>query len=966
MRCTMIRRTRDLALLLLVSVGTAWAAPVLIAVPLEDHAQRAQWRDEGVTSFAFIAHTAIAETDESQLPRLRRAGFVPHVIDREPWSLPYFLVSVARPGALAMFECVWSSAGMGLVKTAALSPRLHDLGAMVAPLPRRPLPARVWDSLLSTQVPLRLRTADPQVQELVSQVSTDSLMTTVQRLQDFRTRLILHDSSYAASAWIKSRLDGWGYDARFDSFYVDGYYDRPGWPGVGYERNVTAVLPGLVSPSTEYIIGGHFDSTRYPYNFDVEADAPGADDNATGMSVTLEAARLFRQSEFDPSLRFMCWGAEESGHQGSEHHAAWAESVGADIRGVINLDMVGFRNDNAMDLVLYREEPSVWFASLFRDAAAIYTPALTVDQFTSMGADDWSYTQRGFPGFMAIEEWWYDNPNMHQAADTVGALSPAFLTEAAKAAIASMAILAIYPGHVADVAARDQGTGHQCLVTWSVMAEPDIVGYQVSWGTASQVYDDSMVVPGAQTTAAVVDGLNEGIPCYLVVRAMDGEDRLSFVATEVSVIPREIPLAPIAVRATPIPSGVQVDWARNTELDLAGYIVTRRMDDDTTYVNLTATAITDTTFIDQPIPGAHRYYYAVRAVDTQSNLSDLSAEAYGRPITMDQGILVVDETRNQGNPSDELQDAFYGSILEGYALHQLDYASPDACPVLADLVPYSTVFWHADDYGQFLGGTANDVVRQYHEAGGNVVICGWKPSANLSGETSYPMDLAQGDFLYDVFGVNRVDLSGIGDPIYGVTGVGGYPSLTVDPSKVPLPAWGGTLRYVEALVAEGATALCTIDTDDQSGFEGNVCGVGAQSESGAAVILGFPLYFMQEEGARAFVRHLMAEIGEPLRGRDASQPVPSTLSLAAGRPNPFSDRSLITFGIPQPGDISLSVYDIAGRQVRRLLMRRMDAGNYEVVWDARDADGREVPSGTYFLSLRAGSQQRTRKLLVLR
>jgi hypothetical protein len=82
-------------------------------------------------------------------------------------------------------------------------------------------------------------------------------------------------------------------------------------------------------------------------------------------------------------------------------------------------------------------------------------------------------------------------------------------------------------------------------------------------------------------------------------------------------------------------------------------------------------------------------------------------------------------------------------------------------------------------------------------------------------------------------------------------------------------------------------------------------------------------------------------------------------------PNPVRGGALVRFGVKQAGVVRLAVYDRAGRQVRTLADGRMDAGQYSVRWDGRDAAGRSLSQGVYFLRLDTGSERTSLKAVLL-
>jgi len=104
--------------------------------------------------------------------------------------------------------------------------------------------------------------------------------------------------------------------------------------------NVVGTMNGTSNPSRSYIVCGHFDSlSPDPMN-----RAPGADDDANGTSVVLEAARILKDFPFLASIKFICFSGEEQWMLGSQHYAREASYAGEDIAAVLNFDMVGYGN----------------------------------------------------------------------------------------------------------------------------------------------------------------------------------------------------------------------------------------------------------------------------------------------------------------------------------------------------------------------------------------------------------------------------------------------------------------------------------------------------------------------------------------------------------------------------------------------------------------------------------------------
>lgn len=100
-------------------------------------------------------------------------------------------------------------------------------------------------------------------------------------------------------------------------------------------------------------------------------------------------------------------------------------------------------------------------------------------------------------------------------------------------------------------------------------------------------------------------------------------------------------------------------------------------------------------------------------------------------------------------------------------------------------------------------------------------------------------------------------------------------------------------------------------------------------------------------------------------GSDGDEPqlaaVPESFVLYPNFPNPFNPTTTIRFSIPKTSHVTVTVYDLLGREVETLLHEDLDPGRHEIQWDAG-----ETPSGIYFVRMVSGDMTRTRKLTVLR
>ncbi|MBN2564212.1 MAG: lamin tail domain-containing protein [Candidatus Eisenbacteria bacterium] len=88
--------------------------------------------------------------------------------------------------------------------------------------------------------------------------------------------------------------------------------------------------------------------------------------------------------------------------------------------------------------------------------------------------------------------------------------------------------------------------------------------------------------------------------------------------------------------------------------------------------------------------------------------------------------------------------------------------------------------------------------------------------------------------------------------------------------------------------------------------------------------------------------------------------------LAQNTPNPFNPKTTIAFNLPQGGDVTLEIYDVAGRKVATLLKGSVEAGPHTVSWDGATDTGDHAASGVYFYKLTAGDQKTSRKMVLLK
>ena len=105
-------------------------------------------------------------------------------------------------------------------------------------------------------------------------------------------------------------------------------------------ENVMAILPGTDFPKVAFVVSGHFDSMPSS-PMDEKTDAPGADDDASGVAVSIECARLLARGKYRSTLVFATVSGEEQGLLGGKRLLEWLRSQGYTIGGMLDDDIVG-------------------------------------------------------------------------------------------------------------------------------------------------------------------------------------------------------------------------------------------------------------------------------------------------------------------------------------------------------------------------------------------------------------------------------------------------------------------------------------------------------------------------------------------------------------------------------------------------------------------------------------------------
>ncbi len=193
--------------------------------------------------------------------------------------------------------------------------------------------------------------SDQKLYDIIDTVSAERLQKDVQILVEFGTRNTFSDTISdtrgigAARRWIKSEFETISKqcDNCLEVFYQKELVTKQGNRRVPHDAwvvNVVAVQRGAKYPNRYIIMSGDIDS-RGGDTMDFISDAPGANDNASGMAGTIEAARVLSKYKFENSIVYVGLSGEEQGLFGGAGLAKHAKENNWEIIGVLNNDMIG-------------------------------------------------------------------------------------------------------------------------------------------------------------------------------------------------------------------------------------------------------------------------------------------------------------------------------------------------------------------------------------------------------------------------------------------------------------------------------------------------------------------------------------------------------------------------------------------------------------------------------------------------
>jgi hypothetical protein len=426
--------------------------------------------------------------------------------------------------------------------------------------------------------PIAPQNPDPALRSLLNQVDPSRMQATVDRLTQFGTR---HTASSqddpvrgigAATAWVFDQMQAFAATSNGNMTVQQQTFVQPvsnRIPVPTTITNVIATLQGTASPQRFYVVTGHLDS-RVTDVLDFTSDAPGADDDGSGVAVVLELIRLFATQQFPGTIVFATVAGEEQGLYGSAFMAQQMKAAGADVQGMFSNDIVGASQawdgtkPDPHTLRLFVEGiPTAATASQIalmqsvggeNDGAthqlARFVTEVAPFDLTSLnirviwrrdrylrGSDHLSFQQQGYPAARFTEpreNFDHEHQNIQvvngvQLGDLMEFMDFDYLARVASVNGAALWSLATNPGTPKNMQIHTTPPGtfsgtNLTTLSWNANPEPDLAGYQVVMRETTDA-DWTSTTDVGNVTSVTLDISKDNV--QFGVRAVDQAGHLS-------------------------------------------------------------------------------------------------------------------------------------------------------------------------------------------------------------------------------------------------------------------------------------------------------------------------------------------------------------------------------------------------------------------------------------------------------
>jgi Peptidase family M28 len=416
------------------------------------------------------------------------------------------------------------------------------------------------------------------IRAMLREISSRNIERTILKLVSFGTRSTLSSQDDptrgigAARDWLLAEFQkaaapsGGRMTVELQSYIQDV---APRIPVPTRITNVVATLRGdrPDSAGRHYVVSGHYDSM--PTNVvDFTSDAPGANDDASGVAAVLEMARVMATRKFDATLVFMAVAGEEQGLFGANHYATLAKANGIDVAGMFTNDIIGSSRGGAgerdpFSIRVFAEglanPPSPLEADWRRfgggeteSAArqlARYVKEVAENESTRMkvriiyrrdrlgrGGDHIPFLQQGYPAVRFTEpneDYRHQHQDVRvengvQLGDLPEFVDFDYIARAARVNAAAMAALSRAPAVPTGAVINTAGLRSDTELRWNAGTEGDLAGYHVVMRSTTDLEWERTIDVGAVTSVVLPNTSKDNF--FFGIRAVDKSGNRSPVA----------------------------------------------------------------------------------------------------------------------------------------------------------------------------------------------------------------------------------------------------------------------------------------------------------------------------------------------------------------------------------------------------------------------------------------------------
>ncbi|WP_095042550.1 M20/M25/M40 family metallo-hydrolase [Candidatus Promineifilum breve] len=399
-------------------------------------------------------------------------------------------------------------------------------------------------------------TVDPAVESLITEVSQQQLMAYVRQLEGFGTRNAFSDTQSetfgigAARRWIFNEFVRVG-NGRLTVEFQDFPLSYNGY--TAEQSNVVATLPGKGNGNGVLIIMGHYDN-RPPDVTDGASRATGANDNASGIALLLETARVMSSRDWNQTIIFLATSAEEQGSFGARFYAENAFMEGKNIISALNYDAVGGRAGIPQHARLFAVDfltsAHGALGRYYEYVGGLYLPTFPVVIYDALDregrwGDHREFVRAGFPAIRLIES--VEDPDLvNSNRDTWDLIDYTYLQRMAQLNVSVAANLAGGPHQPAPPIIAAMAEPGAYLLTWPVT--PDASGYAISFRPVDSVYYPTFrFVKASNAGNVALTGLDPSVTYAVSIAALNERGLVSGFSTEQFIGPNAALINPSSV-----------------------------------------------------------------------------------------------------------------------------------------------------------------------------------------------------------------------------------------------------------------------------------------------------------------------------------------------------------------------------------------------------------------------------------